>query len=365
MRGAGRVGRRSARCSPTRSTVALRAAEQTDGAVDPTVGRAMRAIGYDADFATSSARDRPDRAPPRARSPAGRPSGFDASAREVRLPGRASSSTSARRARRSPPTWRPRPRSRPSTGRAASSSRSAATSRRPAARPTAAGGSSSPRTARPRPTPAGESIAIDGGRDRDLEHDRSPLAARRPGRCTTSSTRGPAAGRLARGGPSSVVADTCVAREHRGDRRDRPRPTRRPSSGLRRRPACRPRLGRPSDGRIVRRRRLAGSRDAVGAPAVSTPDPVVRHARRRDRLPDPLQHGRLPRAARRSPGAQSAAWPRFLTVELHRTWPSLSVAFLALHIVTAILDPFTSLGDRRRGHPARLRRTGRSPSRSA
>ncbi len=41
---------------------------------------------------------------------------------------------------------------------------------------------------------------------------------------------------------------------------------------------------------------------------------------------------------------QSAAWPRFLTVELHRSLALLSVAFLALHIVTAILDPFTSLG---------------------
>jgi FAD:protein FMN transferase len=30
--------------------VGLRAAERTDGAVDPTVGRAMRAVGYDADF---------------------------------------------------------------------------------------------------------------------------------------------------------------------------------------------------------------------------------------------------------------------------------------------------------------------------
>jgi sulfoxide reductase heme-binding subunit YedZ len=42
--------------------------------------------------------------------------------------------------------------------------------------------------------------------------------------------------------------------------------------------------------------------------------------------------------------AQSAAWPRFLTVELHRNLALLSVAFLGLHIVTAILDPFTSLG---------------------
>ncbi|MGH8920048.1 MAG: FAD:protein FMN transferase, partial [Actinomycetes bacterium] len=31
--------------------VALRAARQTDGAVDPTVGRAIRLLGYDRDFA--------------------------------------------------------------------------------------------------------------------------------------------------------------------------------------------------------------------------------------------------------------------------------------------------------------------------
>lgn len=41
---------------------------------------------------------------------------------------------------------------------------------------------------------------------------------------------------------------------------------------------------------------------------------------------------------------QATRWPRFLTVELHRNLALLSVAFLALHIVTAVLDPFTSLG---------------------
>ncbi len=41
---------------------------------------------------------------------------------------------------------------------------------------------------------------------------------------------------------------------------------------------------------------------------------------------------------------QSAWWPRFLTVELHRTLALLSVAFLAIHIVTAVIDPFTHLG---------------------
>lgn len=37
-------------------------------------------------------------------------------------------------------------------------------------------------------------------------------------------------------------------------------------------------------------------------------------------------------------------WPRFLTAELHRRIALLSIIFLALHIVTAIVDPFTSLG---------------------
>jgi sulfoxide reductase heme-binding subunit YedZ len=41
---------------------------------------------------------------------------------------------------------------------------------------------------------------------------------------------------------------------------------------------------------------------------------------------------------------QASWWPRFLTVELHRNLALVSVVFLAIHIVTAILDPFTELG---------------------
>jgi methionine sulfoxide reductase heme-binding subunit len=41
---------------------------------------------------------------------------------------------------------------------------------------------------------------------------------------------------------------------------------------------------------------------------------------------------------------QSPSWPRFLTVQLHRNLALLSVGFLAIHIVTAIVDPFTLLG---------------------
>jgi len=41
---------------------------------------------------------------------------------------------------------------------------------------------------------------------------------------------------------------------------------------------------------------------------------------------------------------QSVRWPRFLTVELHRNLALLSVVFLGIHIVSAVLDPFTKLG---------------------
>jgi predicted ferric reductase len=41
---------------------------------------------------------------------------------------------------------------------------------------------------------------------------------------------------------------------------------------------------------------------------------------------------------------QARWWPRFLTVELHRNLALLSVVFLAIHVLTAVLDPFTHLG---------------------
>lgn len=41
---------------------------------------------------------------------------------------------------------------------------------------------------------------------------------------------------------------------------------------------------------------------------------------------------------------ESARWPRFLTAELHARLALMTVVFLALHIITAVVDPFTSLG---------------------
>src|SRR5215472_1250846 len=49
--------------------------------------------------------------------------------------------------------------------------------------------------------------------------------------------------------------------------------------------------------------------------------------------------GLLARARVEAPG-----WPRFLTPALHRDIALLSVVFLALHIVTAAVDPFTHIG---------------------
>jgi len=41
---------------------------------------------------------------------------------------------------------------------------------------------------------------------------------------------------------------------------------------------------------------------------------------------------------------QTEDWPRFLTAELHRNLALLAVVFLVIHVLTAIIDPFTSLG---------------------
>src|SRR5213082_1951604 len=41
---------------------------------------------------------------------------------------------------------------------------------------------------------------------------------------------------------------------------------------------------------------------------------------------------------------QTARWPRFLTTGLHRNLALMTLVFLSLHIVTAVVDPFTHLG---------------------
>jgi sulfoxide reductase heme-binding subunit YedZ len=41
---------------------------------------------------------------------------------------------------------------------------------------------------------------------------------------------------------------------------------------------------------------------------------------------------------------QSPSWPRFLTTGLHRNLALMTLVFLVLHIVTAVVDPYTNLG---------------------
>ncbi|TMB91685.1 MAG: ferric reductase [Chloroflexi bacterium] len=41
---------------------------------------------------------------------------------------------------------------------------------------------------------------------------------------------------------------------------------------------------------------------------------------------------------------ERSGWPRFLSAALHRDVALLALVFLALHIVTAVVDPFTHLG---------------------
>ena len=41
---------------------------------------------------------------------------------------------------------------------------------------------------------------------------------------------------------------------------------------------------------------------------------------------------------------QTVSWPRFLTTGFHRNLALATLIFLALHIVTAVVDPFTALG---------------------
>lgn len=44
------------------------------------------------------------------------------------------------------------------------------------------------------------------------------------------------------------------------------------------------------------------------------------------------------------PGTAPRRWPPLVPAELHRILALFSVAFLALHVVTAILDPFVTIG---------------------
>jgi sulfoxide reductase heme-binding subunit YedZ len=41
---------------------------------------------------------------------------------------------------------------------------------------------------------------------------------------------------------------------------------------------------------------------------------------------------------------QTASWPRFLTTGFHRNLALMTLVFLGIHIITAVVDPYTALG---------------------
>jgi len=43
-------------------------------------------------------------------------------------------------------------------------------------------------------------------------------------------------------------------------------------------------------------------------------------------------------------GSAPRSWPRFVVAELHRVLALFAVSFLVLHVLTALLDPFVSIG---------------------
>ena len=221
-------------------SVALRAARDTDGAVDPTIGRAMRIVGYDDDFANvarrGAAADRPlihvELAPVpgwRAigldtRTPIGPRAGRCGARPRLDRKGAGFGPRCSRRVCRRTRWWRPR------------ESRRRYRDRRPVARGWLAGILASEDSETPAES-VGEVIAIEGRSRRDLEHDRATVAVR--GRHRPAPLDRSVDGRSRR----QSVADGLSRRRH----------------------VCRGELGRDRDDRARRRwPPLAGSSRPTG-----------------------------------------------------------------------------------------------------
>jgi sulfoxide reductase heme-binding subunit YedZ len=50
--------------------------------------------------------------------------------------------------------------------------------------------------------------------------------------------------------------------------------------------------------------------------------------------------------------------PRFATTSLHRSMSLLAVAFVAVHVITAVADPYVTIGIRSSRSPRHTRRSG-------
>ena len=313
-------------------STALRAAVMTDGAVDPTVGRAMRAIGYDTDYADLADRDLP------------------LVVRLEAVPGWKAVSLDAVHGRVS--LLRGVELDLGSVGKALAADRAAAAARR-----TMDGGGVL--------VGLGGDIAVagDGPEDgwpvlvaedsRALSSGPGEVVRLTAGALATSSTtvrRWTQAGTMrhhlidpATGAPAvtpwrtATVLGIHVRRRqyglhgshHQGRSGDRMVDRAGPS-----RPAGRGRWPRHAPERLAGRRGGGGVTDQVlwfatrGAGTVSLL----------------MLTGVVALGVLSVYRWQASSWPRFLTAGLHRNLSLLALVFLSIHIVTAIVDPFTALG---------------------
>ena len=204
-----------------------------------------------------------------------------------------------------------------------------------------------PRRARRRP---GRRLDARAGGAGDVEHRRAPLAPARRRRRITSSTRAPASPPRRPGAPCRVAAASCVdantastAAIVRGATAPRM---------ARSRSAC-PRGSSTAAGAVVHDRRLAerhgGMIAAAGPRRALVPDPRDRRGHAR-----PAHGERRPRHRCRSLRWRSGRARRASSsTALHRNVSLLVVVLLAVHVLTAVLDPFAPSALARRRRPAR------------
>ena len=198
--------------------VAVYAAARTDGDVDPTVGRALRALGWDRDFTVVVARRGE---PPRLRIvPAAgwQRSGSTAGSGTVRMPAGVELDLGATAKALAADRCAQRVARGDGRGRARHPRRRHRRRGRRAGRRLA-----DPRRRRPpqrRRRADGQTVAIADGRARDLEHDRAPLARRRDASAShRRSAQRRARGRgLAHGQRRRAHLRRGQHGEHRGDR---------------------------------------------------------------------------------------------------------------------------------------------------
>ena len=72
-------------------------------------------------------------------------------------------------------------------------------------------------------------------------------------------------------------------------------------------------------------------------------DPLVHHAGHRHRLAGPVDPGPCPRDPDCRAG-ESRSWPAFAQADLHKRVSLLAMVFLAIHVLTAVLDTYVHLG---------------------